>query len=313
MELIYLGTPSFAVPTLEKLLQGAHKILAVYTQPDRPKGRGGQLAQSPVKEAALRHRLPVRQPERVRRPEFVEELCALSPRAMVIVGYGQIIPQSIIDIPPLGIINVHASLLPKYRGAAPIQWAVANGETRTGVTTMRIDAGLDTGEMLLKWETDIGADENALQLGDRLATAGADLLVETLQGLESGTLHPQPQNNAEATLAPILKKEDGLVDWNLQTARAIFNRGRGFLPWPGIYTHFQGQLFHIWKSSVFEAIGHTPGRLRVDKKRLLVDCAESTVLELIEVQLEGRKRVPAESFLNGQRIGENEMLGAEPN
>src|SRR5450755_2108562 len=233
MELIYLGTPGFAVPTLEKILQAGHKVLAVYTQPDRPKGRGGQVAQSPVKEAALRLGLEVRQPERVRRPEIVQELRNLSPRSMVVVGYGQIIPQSIIDIPPLGIINVHASVLPKYRGAAPIQWAVANGETRTGVTTMRIDAGLDTGDMLLKWETEIGPEENALELSERLAAAGVDLLMETLEGLESGTIHPEPQNNAEATLAPILRKEDGLIDWNHQTARTIFNRGRGLLPCPG--------------------------------------------------------------------------------
>jgi methionyl-tRNA formyltransferase len=313
MELIYLGTPSFAVPTLEKILQAGHKVLAVYTQPDRPKGRGGQVAQSPVKEAALRLGLPVRQPERVRRPEIVEELRALSPRSMVIVGYGQIIPQSIIDIPALGIINVHASLLPKYRGAAPIQWAVASGEKRTGVTTMRIDAGLDTGDMLLKWETEIGAEENSIELGARLAVAGADVLVETLAGLESGTIHRQPQNNAEATLAPILKKEDGLIGWNTQTAHTIFNRGRGFLPWPGIYTYFRGQLFQIWKSQVSQGGGERPGLLRVDKKRLLVDCAEGTALELIEVQIEGRKRVPSQSFLNGQRIGENELLGVKPN
>jgi methionyl-tRNA formyltransferase len=190
---------------------------------------------------------------------------------------------------------------------------VAGGEKRTGVTTMRIDAGLDTGDMLLKWETEIGAYENALELGERLAAAGADLLVETLQGLESGNIRPQPQNNAEATLAPILKKEDGLIDWNTQTAHTVFNRGRGFLPWPGIYTYFRGQLFHIWKSRQSETSGGSPGGLRVDKKRLLVNCAEGTALELVEVQIEGRKRVPAESFLNGQRIGENEMLGVRPN
>jgi methionyl-tRNA formyltransferase len=313
MELIYLGTPGFAVPTLEKILQAGHKVLAVYTQPDRPKGRGGQVAQSPVKEAALRLGLEVRQPERVRRPEIVQELRNLSPRSMVVVGYGQIIPQSIIDIPPLGIINVHASVLPKYRGAAPIQWAVANGETRTGVTTMRIDAGLDTGDMLLKWETEIGPEENALELSERLAAAGADLLMETLEGLESGTIHPEPQNNAEATLAPILRKEDGLIDWNHQTARTIFNRGRGLLPWPGIHTYFRGQLFHIWKSRALDEDGGNPGRLRVYKKRLLVDCAGGSVLELIEIQVEGRKRVSAAAFLNGQRIEENESLGVRSN
>lgn len=308
MELIYLGTPAFAVPTLEAILQAGHAVLAVYTQPDRPKGRGGPVTQSPVKEAALRHGLTVRQPERIRRPEFVEELRAFAPRVMVVVGYGQIIPQSIIDIPPLGIINVHASLLPQYRGAAPIQWAIANGEQRTGVTSMRIDAGLDTGAMLLKWQTEIGPEENALDLGQRLAVAGAGLLTETLNKLDS--LHPESQNNAEATLAPILKKEDGLIDFHKQPASVIFNRGRGFLPWPGIYTHFRSQLFHIWKSRVvIDAAGQLPGRLYADKKRLLVDCAGGTVLELIEVQIEGRKRVAAQAFLNGQRIEENEILG----
>ena len=169
MDLIFLGTPMFAVPTLERIVDAGHRVVAVFTQPDRPKGRGGQLNQSPVKEAALRLGLPVHQPERIRRPEVVEQLKQMNPDAMVVVGYGQIIPQAIIDIPRLGIINVHASLLPKYRGAAPIQWAIANGETRTGVTTMRIDAGLDTGDMLMKWETEIGPEEDALELGPRLA------------------------------------------------------------------------------------------------------------------------------------------------
>ncbi len=175
MELIFLGTPEFAVPTLEAILAAGHRVLAVFTQPDRPKGRGGELSRSPVKETALRHGISVHQPERIRRPEVVEQLQQLQPEIMVVVGYGQIIPQSIIDIPPQGIINVHASLLPKYRGAAPIQWAIANGETRTGVTTMRIDAGMDTGDMLLKWETEIGPEEGALELGRRLAVAGAEL------------------------------------------------------------------------------------------------------------------------------------------
>jgi methionyl-tRNA formyltransferase len=240
MELIFLGTPTFAVPTIERIVGAGHRVSAVFTQPDRPKGRGGQLNASPVKQAALRLGLPVHQPERIRRPEVVEQLKQMRPDAMVVVGYGQIIPQTIIDIPPRGIINVHASLLPKYRGAAPIQWAVANGETRTGVTTMKIDAGLDTGDMLLKWETGIGPEEDALELGNRLAEAGAELLVETLRD------NPLPvkQDPAEATYAPILKKEDGEIDWNWP-AEKIFNRSRGFLPWPGAYSFFRGQLFHI--------------------------------------------------------------------
>jgi methionyl-tRNA formyltransferase len=283
----------------------------VFTQPDRPKGRGGELAMPPVKVAAQNFGLPVYQPERIRRPEAVEQLKQLHPDAMVVVGYGQIIPQSIIDIPRYGIINVHASLLPKYRGAAPIQWAIANGEAHTGVTTMRIDAGLDTGGMLLKWETLIGAEENAVELGDRMAQAGADLLVKTLAQIETGSIRPEPQDNSQASLAPILKKEDGLIDWNWP-ARRIFNRARGFLPWPGAYSTFRGQLFHIWKARVAEEPGGgVPGRFIPLKKRLLVSCGENTMLELIEVQIEGRKRMPAEAFLNGQRFDENEILGAK--
>ena len=311
MELIFLGTPSFAVPTLEAIVSAGHNVLAVYTQPDRPKGRGGQVTASPVKETALRLGIPVHQPERIRRPEFVEQLRALKPEAMVIVGYGQIIPQSIIDIPPRGIINVHASLLPKYRGAAPIQWAIANGETRTGITTMQIDAGLDTGNMLLKWETEIGPEETALDLTPRLARAGADLLVKTLDGLDRGTITPEPQENSQATLAPILKKEDGRVDWNWP-ARKIVNRARGFLPWPGAYSFFRGQMFHIWKARLStETVAGQPGLLVPGKKTLLIVCGEGTALEPLEVQIEGRKRMPVESFLNGQRLNENEILGDE--
>jgi methionyl-tRNA formyltransferase len=310
MELIFLGTPSFAVPTLEALVANGHRVSAVFTQPDRPKGRGGQLAVSPVKENALRLGLPVYQPERIRRPEVVEQLRQMQPEAMVVVGYGQIIPQSIIDIPPRGIINVHASLLPKYRGAAPIQWAIANGETRSGVTTMRIDAGLDTGDMLLKWETEIGPDEVALELGGRLARAGADLLVETLQQIEDGAIQPQPQDHSQATLAPILKKEDGCIDWNWP-ARKIFNRTRGFLPWPGAYSFFRAQLFHIWKARIGESVPSAePGRLIRGRKHLLVACGEATTLQPLEVQIEGRKRMSAEAFLNGQHFDDNETLGA---
>ncbi|MGD0135295.1 MAG: methionyl-tRNA formyltransferase, partial [Bryobacteraceae bacterium] len=224
MVLIFMGTPAFAVPTLERVIETGHRVSAVFTQPDRPKGRGGKMAASPVKEAALRLGLPVHQPERIRHPEVVEQLKQMKPDAMIVVGYGQIVPQAIIDIPPRGIINVHASLLPKYRGAAPIQWAVANGETRTGVTTMRIDGGLDTGDMLLKWETEIGPEEDALELGTRLAGAGAQLLVETLRDDPA----PVKQDPEQATYAPILKKEDGEIDWNWPASK-IFNRSRGLL------------------------------------------------------------------------------------
>lgn len=297
------------MPTLEKLVEAGHDVRAVFTQPDRPKGRGHQTALSPVKEVALRLGLAVHQPERVRRPEVLELLAGFEADAMVVVGYGQIIPQAVIDLPRHGIINVHASLLPKYRGAAPIQWAIANGETRTGVTTMRIDAGLDTGDMLLKAETEIGPEENAIELSGRLALMGAGLLVETLEKIEAGTIHPEKQNPAEATLAPILRKEDGLVDWNL-TAPEIYNRSRGLLPWPGTYTTFRGQLLHLWKvkPAIHIETGN-PGSIRVRNRKLLVSCSENSALELLEVQLEGRKRIPADAFRNGQHLTDSEILG----
>jgi methionyl-tRNA formyltransferase len=307
MELIFLGTPAFAVPTLQRIVDAGHRVSAVFTQPDRPKGRGGQLSASPVKEAALRLGLPVHQPERIRHADVAEQLKQMRPDAMVVVGYGQIIPQAIIDIPRLGIINVHASLLPKYRGAAPIQWAVATGETRTGVTTMRIDAGLDTGDMLLKWETQIGAEENALELGARLAEAGAELLVETLRDNPT----PVKQDPVEATYAPILKKEDGEIDWDWPAAK-IFNRSRGFLPWPGAYSFFRGQMFHIWKSRVSgEALQGEPGLMSAMEKRLLIACGQRTELELIEVQVEGRKRMSAAAFMNGHHLKDDEKLGVK--
>lgn len=309
MRLVFLGTPRFAVPSLEKLVEAGHEVRAVLTQPDRPKGRGQQTALSPVKEAALRLGLAVHQPERVRRPESVALLAGFHADAMVVVGYGQIIPQAVIDLPRYGIINVHASLLPKYRGAAPLQWAVANGETRTGVTTMRIDAGLDTGDMLLRAETEIGPEETAVELGDRLAVTGANLLVETLEKIESGTLLAEKQNDAEATYAPILKKEDGLVDWHLPASR-IYNRFRGLLPWPGTYTTFRGQLLHLWnvKPAIDIETG-IPGSVQVRNRKVLVSCGNNSALELLEVQLEGRKIIPAGAFCNGQHLMDSEMLG----
>ena len=260
-----------------------------------------------MKEAALRHGLPVYQPERIRRPEAVERLAALNADAMVVVGYGQIIPQSIIDLPRHGIINVHASLLPKYRGAAPIQWAIVNGETVTGVTTMRIDAGLDTGDMLLRAETPIGPEETAIELGNRLAVMGADLLVETLARLE--TLVPEKQDASQATYAPILKKEDGRIDWRLP-AQAIHNRVRGLLPWPGAYTKFRGQTLHIWKTlDRFPPCAGAAGNLAHAAKSLRVVCGDGCSLEVLELQLEGKKRMSGEAFANGQRLQENESFG----
>jgi len=304
MRVVFLGTPSFAVPTLEALVAAGHDVICVVSQPDRPRGRGQQLTASPVKETALRLGLGVYQPERIRRPEAVAALAELKPDAMVVVGYGQIIPQSVIDIPRHGIINVHGSLLPKYRGAGPVQWAIANGETRTGVTTMRIDAGLDTGDMLLKAETEIGPEATSVELGARLALMGAALLVETLDRI--GDIIPEKQDPAQATYAPLLKKEDGIIDWG-QPTRVIHNRVRGFQPWPGAYTRFRGQQLHIWKARVGE-----PGNLGKAGRLLLhpprVVCGEGA-LELMEVQLEGRKRIAAEAFANGQHIASGDFLG----
>jgi methionyl-tRNA formyltransferase len=236
-------------------------------------------------------------------------LGALAPEVMVVVGYGQIIPQSIIDISPRGILNVHASLLPRYRGAAPIQWAIARGETVTGVTIMRIDAGLDTGDLLLASETPIGPEETAIDLSACLARLGADLLVEALRGIEAGALLPRPQDHAQATLAPILKKEDGRIDWR-RPAAEIHNRVRGFQPWPGAHTRFRGQTLNIWKSCPApETLLDPPGALHIERRRLVVACGGGSALEILELQPEGKKRIPAEAFLNGYRVLHNEILG----
>jgi methionyl-tRNA formyltransferase len=262
----------------------------------------------PVKLAALARGLRVRQPLRIKAPEVLDELRADSPDVIVVVGYGQIIPQPIIDLPRLGVINVHASLLPRYRGAAPIQWAIAEGESKTGVTTMLIDAGLDTGDMLLAWETEIGPDERAPELGERLAAAGAALLIETIAGLDAGTIAPRPQDDSQATLAPILKKEDGRINWDWPASKT-YNRLRGFDPWPGAWTTFRGQTLRVQDARPAVA-SLPPGAIRVEGRRVLAGCGSGTALELTEVQLEGRKRVRALDFVNGARLGDNETLGA---
>ena len=306
MEVIFLGTPQFAVATLEAVAAAGHRIAAVYTQPDRPKGRGQQTAHSAVKESALKLGLTVKQPERVRRPEIVEELRAMNADVMVVVGYGQIIPQSIIDLPRFGILNVHASLLPKYRGAAPIQWAIANGETSTGVTIMQIDAGLDTGPMIRAEETAIGPEETAPELSERLAAMGARLLVETLAKLPP---RATAQDGSAASLAPILKKEDGRIDWS-QPAHVIACRLRGFAPWPGAFTSFRGEPMKVTRARVSaEALVLPAGAVFANQRRLFTGCGNASVLELLEVQMEGRKKIAAESFLNGFRPLDNEILG----
>ena len=300
VRLVFLGTPEFAVPSLERVAGSGHQVAAVFTQPDRPKGRGQKAAMPPVKQAALRLGLPVHQPERIRVPEIVEQLHAMKPEVMVVVGYGQIIPRAILDIPPHGIINVHASLLPEYRGAAPVQWAIARGESHTGVTTMRINQGLDTGDMLLKWETAIGANETAVELGRRLAEAGAELLVRTLSDLPG--IEPEPQQEAQASYAPILKKEDGHIDWSMPAA-GILNRIRGFQPWPGCFTFLDQHRLHVWKARPAPGAAPDSGVVQLKDRRLLAGCRDAAI-EFLEVQLEGKKRMPTPEFLNGFPVKE---------
>ena len=308
LDLVFCGTPRFAVSTLEKLVEAGFRVHVVVTQPDRPKGRGLELVRSPVKESALRLNLPVTQPERIKvNDEFRSQLTALKPNAIIVVGYGRIIPQWMLDLPPLGNINLHASLLPKYRGAAPIQWAIANGEIVTGVTTMRIDAGLDTGDILLQQELPIAPEDTAETLAPRLASIGAALVVQTLHGLEARTLHPRPQDNTQASLAPILKREDGLIDFS-RSAADIINRIRGFQPWPGAYTKFRGKNLEILKAK--PATDVLPvGEMHVVSNRLLVGCGHQTSLELLQIQLEGKKRSSAQDFVRGYRPNPNENLG----
>jgi len=306
--LVFCGTPPFAVPTLQKLVAEGFRVHLVVTQPDRPKGRGLELVASSVKKCALSLNLPILQPDKIKtNDEFRNQLSSLKPDAIIVVGYGRLIPQWMLDLPPLGNINLHASLLPKYRGAAPIQWAVANGETVTGVTTMRIDAGLDTGGILQQKDLPIASDDTAETLAPRLASIGADLVVETLRGLQAGSVQPHAQDNSQATLAPILKKEDGLIDFS-RSAAEIFNRIRGFQPWPGAYTKFRGKNLQILKARP-AAESSVPGELRTVGDRLMLGCAKNTSLDLLELQLEGKKRTSARDFVHGYRPRPGEKLG----
>jgi methionyl-tRNA formyltransferase len=309
MKLVFCGTPMFAVPCLEALIRERFDMQLVVSQPDRPKGRGLELAPTPVKQVALAHGIPVAQPERIKNnPEFRDQLEQIRPDAIIVVAYGRIIPQWMIDLPPLGNINVHASLLPKYRGAAPIQWAIACGETVTGVTTMRIDAGLDTGPMLLKAEMPIAADDTAVTLSPRLSQLGALLLIETLRSFNSGELVPTPQDDSQATLAPLLKKEDGRIDFS-RSAQEISNRLRGFQPWPGAFSTLRGKQLTVHSARPGKGPQLTTGELLVNEDSLYVGAGQGTALELLEVQLEGKKRMSARDFTNGNRLIAGERLG----
>ena len=307
--LVFCGTPDFAVPTLEKLIQAGFNVSLVVTQPDRLRGRGLELSPSPLKQHAEELGLTISQPEKIKNnEEFRAQLAALEPQAIVVVGYGRIIPQWMIDLPRWGNINLHASLLPKYRGAAPIQWAIAHGETVTGVTTMRIDAGLDTGDMLLQREIPIAASDTAETLAPRMARIGADLMVETLRGLQQGTITPQAQANSQASLAPILRKEDGLIEFRRSSAE-ICNRLRGFQPWPGAFTSFRGKNLHVWAAQPVSAANTVTGEITVVDDRLLVGCGENSAVEFLEVQPEGKKRMRARDFVHGYRPRTGEKLG----
>jgi methionyl-tRNA formyltransferase len=308
--LVFCGTPAFAVPTLEALAKAGFSVDLVVTRPDKPKGRGMEMAVSPVKQGALALQLPVAQPDTIKNnADFRAQLQALNPEAVVVVGYGRIIPQWMIDLPPLGNINLHSSLLPKYRGAAPAQWAIACGETVTGVTTMRIDAGLDTGDILLQRQVSIAADDTAETLSPKLASVGAELMVGTLLGLREQTIAPQKQDGSRASLAPILRKEDGRIEFG-RPAAEIYNRLRAFQPWPGAYTSFRGKQLVVCHARVVESPGPlSPGSVLVDNNRLLAGCRDS-ILELLEVQPEGKKRMAARDFINGYRPQTGENFGA---
>ncbi|MGO8733089.1 MAG: methionyl-tRNA formyltransferase [Terriglobia bacterium] len=311
MKLIFCGTPQFAVPTLERLIAEKHDLELVITNPDEPSGRGYEVKPSPVKLAALNAGLEVFQPLKLKEESTAGFLSKFRPDFMVVVAYGHIIPRWMIDLSKHGCINLHASLLPKYRGAAPIQWAIMRGESVTGATTMKIDEGLDTGDILLEREIPIQAEDTTETLSERLSGMGADLMVETLPKLMRAEIRPQPQNHAQATFAPILRKEDGRIDWGLRVEE-IGWRVRGLRPWPGAYTSFRSKNLHIWSAApVIGQVspGQEPGTLLPDRGTLWVACGQGTLLEIQELQLEGRKRLLARDFLNGVRPSAGERLG----
>lgn len=312
MRLVFCGTPQFAVPVLEAVLVAGHEVVLVITQPDRPVGRDQRLQAPPIKQTALARSIPVLQPDKIKNnAELRLQLETIAPEAILVVAYGRIIPQWMLDLPRYGNINLHGSLLPKYRGAAPIQWAIANGETVTGVTTMRLDAGLDTGPILLAKAVPIGEEETALDVYENLAEVGAPLMVETLRRLEDRELFPTAQDHTLATHAPILTRDDGRIDFT-RTSKQICDRWRGFQPWPGAFTNLRGKKLIIHR---LHAVKHnesiTPGVIHLHDGRLLIGCGESTVLELDEVQLEGKRQMSAGELLRGYQLNSGERLGDE--
>ena len=306
MNIVFMGTPDFAVPCLQALLDAGYPVTGVFTQPDKPKGRGYQLTPPPVKELALSHNLPVYQPQKLRgNPEAMELLCQCKADLLVTVAYGKILPKEMLELPRLGCINVHASLLPKYRGAGPIQWAVINGETETGVTTMYMAEGVDTGDMLEKASLSIGENETADELSVRLAALGAELLLSTVARAEAGTLCPVPQDESLATHAPMLDKKMALLDFT-KPAAEVHNLIRGLSSWPCAYTFYQGKRLKVYRSRLSSLRGK-PGEL-VDPKRFAVACGEGAV-ELETVQYEGSRRMSGADFLRGKKPADSEFLG----
>lgn len=307
MRVIFFGTPDFAVPSLEILLDAGQDVVAVVTRPDRARGRGRRLAPPPVKELAEARGLGVVQPEAIKGREFAEWLSSLRPDIIVVVAYGRIVPPPVLKLPSLGCVNVHASLLPKYRGAAPVQWAVIKGEKKTGVTTMLMDEGLDTGDILLQQETEIGEDENAMVLGKRLSVLGASLLSRTLEGLESGEIKPRPQSG-EPSYAPPMKKEDGRIDWSLP-ARELFNFIRGTYPWPGAHCNFRGERVAVVRASLAERDGDcAPGTVTGISAGAVSVCTGRGVLKVIDLKPQGKKVMSAGAFLRGRRAKEGAVF-----
>jgi methionyl-tRNA formyltransferase len=310
VRIVFLGSGAFAVPSLRALVEGGHEVAAVVTQPDREKGRGRVVQPPPVKPAAAALGLRVLQPPKIRAPEALEALRALEPELQVVVAYGQILPRAVIDVAPRGTVNVHSSLLPRYRGAAPIHWAIVNGDAETGVTTMLIDEGLDTGPTLLARATPIGPDETTPELEQRLAAIGGSVLLETIDGLAKGTVLPVPQDHAAASIARLLKKEDGRIDWSA-TAEAIARRVRGLQPWPGTATTHGGRDLKILRARVDAPRDTTPGRVEaVDGEGFVVGGGAGTALRVLEVQPESRRAMPAAAFAAGARLAAGERLGS---
>ncbi len=313
-----MGTPEFAVPSLRKLIESGHDVIAVITQPDRPVGRKQIITPPPVKVFSVEHGLDIQQPAKIKTEEARRLFEPLFNRADagVVAAYGRILPEWMLNAPRYGCVNVHSSLLPKYRGAAPINWAIARGERETGVTIMRMDAGLDTGPILLRRETPIGDEETASELTPRLAELGAESLIEALSRIERGEITPQAQNDAEATLAPILKREDGEVDWE-NAAQEIFNRLRGFTPFPGCYTYFNNHRLEIIKARVESGISGAeqfqPGVVcEVARESFVIACGGGAGLRVTEVQLEGKRPLPSLDFLNGAKLQVGVKLGGRP-